>query len=637
MKRTGVAAAVLIVGSGTATRGAELLVPAQYPTIQAAVDAAANGDRIRVAPGVYEEVVSFRGKAVVVRADGGPGVTTIRKPLSAGTGNTGGHPSSPVVMFENGETRGSVLEGFTITGGTGRFSSLWPCNCDGYQLGAGVFIVGASPTILNCRFVQNNCFTYFSRGGGAYIDGSAFFEGCMFEDSNAGGGYGRGGGIYVAGGSPVIVSCSVTRGISNSYHYGMGGGVHVEGGAPWLRHVVISQCVASHGASSLTTNGSTRLEGVHVSGARLPAHEGLYIDGGGNSLAGDCNVNGLDDADDIASGRSVDSNSDRVPDECQTLGQWLIEPTSQATELGRNLVLVASVNVAASYRWLRNGVPVQDGPRLSGAASRRLVINAIEEGDAGDYECEATFDGRTLRTERATVGICGNFSSHPADVQCRTATNATMSVVFTLSSVSYQWRKDLQPLSNSSRILGATGPTLTIMGVLSRDQGLYDCVVTGACGSVVSQTASLSCVPTFTSQPAGGDRRTGERVVIESGVLSGGITTFRWQRGSVLLSDGNGFSGTQTSTLVIDAAELSHAGEYRLRVTNPCGTAFSSIATLSVRCAGDFNEDGGIDGQDLFEFFDAWVDGLSSADVNADGGTDGADIPAFFARWESGC
>lgn len=56
-----------------------------------------------------------------------------------------------------------------------------------------------------------------------------------------------------------------------------------------------------------------------------------------------------------------------------------------------------------------------------------------------------------------------------------------------------------------------------------------------------------------------------------------------------------------------------------------------------VFCPADFNQDGGTDGQDLFDFFEAWAGGETSADLNFDGGTDGGDVTAFFTRWERGC
>lgn len=53
-------------------------------------------------------------------------------------------------------------------------------------------------------------------------------------------------------------------------------------------------------------------------------------------------------------------------------------------------------------------------------------------------------------------------------------------------------------------------------------------------------------------------------------------------------------------------------------------------------CLSDFNEDGGIDGADVSEFFDAWEEGDFRADMNGDGGIDGADVETFFLVWENG-
>jgi hypothetical protein len=61
-----------------------------------------------------------------------------------------------------------------------------------------------------------------------------------------------------------------------------------------------------------------------------------------------------------------------------------------------------------------------------------------------------------------------------------------------LGAVSYQWRKGGVPLSDGGPISGAATPTLTINPVSFADVGSYDVVVTDDCGSVTSNTASLS-------------------------------------------------------------------------------------------------------------------------------------------------
>jgi len=125
-------------------------------TIQAGIDAATDGDTVLVAPGEYviTEPVTFRGKAITVKSETGPDETTIRMGTPADT-NRGS-----VVVFENGETAESVLEGFTITGGRG---SLNPS--DGIFYGGGIVFNTSSATVRNCAIVQNRA-DVESRGGG---------------------------------------------------------------------------------------------------------------------------------------------------------------------------------------------------------------------------------------------------------------------------------------------------------------------------------------------------------------------------------------------------------------------------------------------------------------------------------------
>ncbi len=53
-------------------------------------------------------------------------------------------------------------------------------------------------------------------------------------------------------------------------------------------------------------------------------------------------------------------------------------------------------------------------------------------------------------------------------------------------------------------------------------------------------------------------------------------------------------------------------------------------------CFADYNNDGGIDGDDVIAFFAAWDAGESCADVDASTGVDGDDVINFFAAWDAG-
>lgn len=79
-----------------------------YLDIDTAIRDAHSGDTIEVAPCTYTGQLNFLGRAVHIIATGGPTVTTLV-----------GTPGESVVYAHRGEGPGTILEGFTITGGGG--------------------------------------------------------------------------------------------------------------------------------------------------------------------------------------------------------------------------------------------------------------------------------------------------------------------------------------------------------------------------------------------------------------------------------------------------------------------------------------------------------------------------------------
>ena len=65
---------------GTIASQAEAVVrnvPGDFPTIQGALNASANGDTVLVAPGNYPENLNFNGRSIELRSTNGPAVTSI--------------------------------------------------------------------------------------------------------------------------------------------------------------------------------------------------------------------------------------------------------------------------------------------------------------------------------------------------------------------------------------------------------------------------------------------------------------------------------------------------------------------------------------------------------------------------------
>jgi len=124
---------ILLNGSGDA------------PTVQAGIDSAATGDTVLVHPGVYQERLIFHGRDIVLRSLAGP-AQTILDAASLGGGI--------VVTFQEGESRQTALQGFTITHGSG-----------------GIWIINAEPSVIGNVITGNGV---AQDGGGIWCTASTF-------------------------------------------------------------------------------------------------------------------------------------------------------------------------------------------------------------------------------------------------------------------------------------------------------------------------------------------------------------------------------------------------------------------------------------------------------------------------------
>lgn len=215
-----------------------------FLTIQAAINAAANGDTILLArvtfTGAGNKDIQFLGKAIVVRPEG---LESLRQDVIIDCEGTGRG-----FDFQGGETSDARLEEITIINGNGypggggaiRFvvnSSPTISGChmeDNYaNHGGAILCVQSSPQILDCVIVNNDT-APFGGGGGMTIENtsSPLLSNCWIEGNTGD----QTGGVEILECSPTLSYCTIANNIARTTN---GGGLGIQHGDPYIEHCTI--------------------------------------------------------------------------------------------------------------------------------------------------------------------------------------------------------------------------------------------------------------------------------------------------------------------------------------------------------------------------------------------------------------
>jgi hypothetical protein len=224
-------------------------VPADYPTIQEAIDAAVDCDTVLVAPDTYagagNKNLDFLGKAIVVKSEAGAHYTIIDC-QDAGRG----------FYFHNSETDNSRLEGFSIVRGNVS------------DFGGGILCWNSSPTIVNCILKDNTGVGEAQGAGIACIQSSSpVIEGCTMAGNGIPGPDGEGGGISCdSTSSPLIINCTIA------------GNTAAEGSGIWCG----KNCTPTMLNTIVAFNFGTAIYGSHPSADCDLFCSDVYLNTGGN-------------------------------------------------------------------------------------------------------------------------------------------------------------------------------------------------------------------------------------------------------------------------------------------------------------------------------------------------------------------
>ena len=214
-------------------------VPAQYATIQSAIDSAPTNEMriVMVGAGIFPGPIDFKGKPVRVRG------TSCAQTIINGNGNQ----TASVVRFSGGEPAIAMLECVTVRGGT---SGTQPIGSPTVLGGGGIFGQNSAASVRNC-FVVNNSSGF---GGGAYfLNCTGSVTNSVFGGNTASS---DGGGFQANQSAMTLTDVLIENNTCNS----RGGGMHLVQGNLTLTRVTVRNNVASNligGLSWYATGSST--------------------------------------------------------------------------------------------------------------------------------------------------------------------------------------------------------------------------------------------------------------------------------------------------------------------------------------------------------------------------------------------
>ena len=263
------------------------------------------------------------------------------------------------------------------------------------------------------------------------------------------------------------------------------------------------------------------------------------------------------------------------------------QPKSKTVSLGDDVYFEVKADNATSYHWLYRTTILGDWEPTSWGVSKYTTV-ASEENEGLQYCCEVRNYAKTLYSEVVTLYIKAykkpSIAVQPVDTAVPGDETATFAILAKGGGLSYQWqyRKTVDSSWYKSTAEGADTAALNVQATAARDGYQYRCKVTNEYGTAYSKAVTLSVKPGITAQPTDQTVAVGDTAVFTV-KAAGKNLSYQWQYRTGATGEWYKCSNGTEATLTVQALAYRSGYQYRCKVTNKCGTAYSDAATLSVK------------------------------------------------------
>jgi hypothetical protein len=243
-------------------------------------------------------------------------------------------------------------------------------------------------------------------------------------------------------------------------------------------------------------------------------------------------------------------------------------------------VIQPQLGVSLEYQWRCNGVPLPEGGTFTGTRGQTLVLESVQDTDAGVYDLRITAYSNGVQKSQITTRTTVLKVLQPpvvkglVDLLARPGQTVTFAPAIQSAggTLQYRWFFNGLPLSS------ANGATLTLVSVGAAQIGEYALEVTDSNGTTRAQ-AALSVASPLVVMPLP------ERLILQprsqvqlevraTSAAADGALRYQWRFNGVQIR------GAVRSSLVLPAVLASQAGQYDVVVSNSRERVVSNVCTL---------------------------------------------------------
>ncbi|HJO10356.1 MAG TPA: immunoglobulin domain-containing protein, partial [Verrucomicrobiota bacterium] len=248
------------------------------------------------------------------------------------------------------------------------------------------------------------------------------------------------------------------------------------------------------------------------------------------------------------------------------------QPEAATIVLGGSILFqVAAIGTEPiTYQWSQDGVAIAD------ATQSTLTLTTVEVSAAGDYKVTVTNAAGSVDSDvvALTVESPPSITQLTESMSLIEGDSVELSVTAVgTAPITYQWSK------GGVALAGATGATLSLVGVAPSDADDYKVAVSNGAGRVESEliTVTVAQPASIVSQLEGGSAVLGDTFVLSVAAIGTEPLTYQWYH------DGELISGADLASLTLADLGAVDSGTYQVIAQNFAGLATSNEVGLSVK------------------------------------------------------